>query len=74
MHDSSHTANQLYTGDAATYGNTHAPATYRQAGCQDVSYSIDCQFYIDRFSWDIVYRVFNLQSILVRDRHASQRA
>ncbi len=59
MHDSSHTANQLYTGDAATYGNTHAPATYRQAGCQDVSYSIDCQIYTCRFSWTIKYQVFN---------------
>ena len=58
-----HTAVRPYIADVATYGNTHALATYRQAGCQDGSYSTDHKMDIYTFSWIIKYQVFNPFSV-----------
>ncbi|RKU15068.1 hypothetical protein C6503_13940, partial [Candidatus Poribacteria bacterium] len=48
----------LDTVDAATYGSIHAPATYRQAGCQAEYNSIDHKTDICRFSWYITHHTF----------------
>ena len=43
----------IVTAVISFYGNSHAPATYHQAGCQCGLYSMDRQAYTYRFSWYI---------------------